>query len=162
MLVLERAVVLLVRNGPPAVEKDANCITALIGRDNSVILLWEKAHEGVILMLNCCRIIKCWYMISLAFSGVNTVVIFLIPGHFLWTLCYPAFPFFYSLPHLLSPPFLLITSSSPSKWCSEQLTHVQSLPTMPRLSHRHSLPPPHTSLSLFLCDNRTRMRFSSV
>lgn len=124
---------------------------ALIGRDNSVILLWEGGHEDVILMLNSYRNIKCWHRIGFTFYAHEHCCHFCHSCSFSVDFLCQLF-LFYSLLLLLlllSPPFVLVTSSSPSKCFLEQLTHVQSLPTMPRLSHGHSLPPPHTCLSLF-------------
>lgn len=56
---------MLVRNGPHAVEKDANYAITLIERDNSVILPWWRDHEDVIFMLNSYRNMKCSHTIGL-------------------------------------------------------------------------------------------------
>lgn len=80
-------------------------------------------------------------------------VIFLGPPPFLLTFSYPAFHFFLPPPYaLLSPPSLHVTSSlpSPSKRRLQQLTHVQSFPSTPCLSHGHSFPAPLLTCRLLL------------
>lgn len=93
------------------------------------------------------RNIKCCHTVYLILVFLRALLEFvLVCPHFsvdFHSACFFSFslPPTSAFPSLLFPRSLPVTtsSSSPSNWCSEQLTHVQSLPTMPRLSHRRFL-----------------------
>lgn len=89
------AAVLLPSDGPLAVEKDASYITALIERNNSVILL-QWYHENVIVMLNS-------YTPTLSKRMLSFSLNLLLFCRLSLTLF---FPFSTPSPILLSPPSL--------------------------------------------------------
>ncbi len=150
---------MLVRKGPLTAEKDANYTITLIERDNSIILPRWRDHEDVIFMLDSSRNIKCSHTIGVfcvSYACESCCCHFSCTSFF--SVDFRSHCFFsFLLPPPPALPSLPVTSysPSPSKWRSEQLTHVQSLPSTPGPSHGHSLPAlspdMSSSLSFFVC-----------